>query len=145
MKGNHRKIGDTKTHDKMLISVTMKMIHSAVSESNHFLKDRHHLHLVKVAGALVEFHPHLQQIETEKFGQNLRCPLRIQEIHYHHVTQNLIRKHFNNKTTNRILRSPSQSGINLDRDPQFSPEPPTIPEDSRTLSWTRISSPTSAD
>ncbi len=29
-------IGDTKTHDKTLIPVTTKMIHSAVSESNHF-------------------------------------------------------------------------------------------------------------
>ncbi len=29
-------IGDTKTHDKTLIPVTMKMIHLAVSESNHF-------------------------------------------------------------------------------------------------------------
>jgi hypothetical protein len=30
------RIGDTKTHDKMLIPVATKMIHSAVSESNHF-------------------------------------------------------------------------------------------------------------
>jgi hypothetical protein len=30
------KIGDTKTHNKMLIPVTTKMIHSSVSESNHF-------------------------------------------------------------------------------------------------------------
>ena len=28
-------IGDTKTHDNTLIPVTTKMIHSAVSESNH--------------------------------------------------------------------------------------------------------------
>ena len=28
-----------------------------------------------------EFHPQLQQIETEKFGQNLWRPLRIQEIY----------------------------------------------------------------
>ncbi len=32
------RIGDTKTHDKMLIPVTTKMIHSAVSESNHFFE-----------------------------------------------------------------------------------------------------------
>ncbi len=30
------RIGNTKTHDKTLIPVTTKMIHSAVSESNHF-------------------------------------------------------------------------------------------------------------
>ena len=32
------RIGDTKTHNKMLIPVTTKMIHSAVSESNHFFE-----------------------------------------------------------------------------------------------------------
>ncbi len=32
------RIGDTKTHDKTLIPVTTKMIHSAVSESNHFFE-----------------------------------------------------------------------------------------------------------
>ncbi len=31
-------IGDTKTHDKTLIPVTTKMIHSAVSESNLFFE-----------------------------------------------------------------------------------------------------------
>ncbi len=31
-------IGDTKTHDKTLIPVTTKMIHLAVSESNHFFE-----------------------------------------------------------------------------------------------------------
>ena len=51
------RIGDTKTHDKTLIPVTTKMIHSAVSESNHFfLKDGRQLHLVKVVGALLHFH-----------------------------------------------------------------------------------------
>ena len=30
------RIGDTKTHNKTLIPVTTKMIHSAVNESNHF-------------------------------------------------------------------------------------------------------------
>jgi hypothetical protein len=51
------RIGDTKTHDKMLFPVTKKMIHSAVSESNQFfLKDGRHLHLVKVVGALLHFH-----------------------------------------------------------------------------------------
>ncbi len=30
------RIGDTKSHDKTLIPVTTKMIHSAVRESNHF-------------------------------------------------------------------------------------------------------------
>ncbi len=30
------RIGDTKTHNKTLIPVTTKMIHSAVSEGNHF-------------------------------------------------------------------------------------------------------------
>jgi hypothetical protein len=32
------RIGDTKTHDKTLIPVTTKMIHSAVSENNHFFE-----------------------------------------------------------------------------------------------------------
>ncbi len=32
------RIGDTKTHTKALIPVTTKMIHSAVSESNHFFE-----------------------------------------------------------------------------------------------------------
>jgi hypothetical protein len=32
------RIGDTKTHDNTLIPVTTKMIHSAVSESNHFFE-----------------------------------------------------------------------------------------------------------
>ena len=42
------RIGDTKTYDKTLIPVTTKMIHSAVSENNHFfLKDGRQLHLVK--------------------------------------------------------------------------------------------------
>ncbi len=51
------RIGDTKTHDKTLIPVTTKMIHSAVSESNcFFLKDERQLHLVKVVGALLHFH-----------------------------------------------------------------------------------------
>jgi hypothetical protein len=50
------RIGDTKTHDKTLIPVTMKLIHSAVSESNNFFKDGRQLHLVKVVGALLHFH-----------------------------------------------------------------------------------------
>jgi len=51
------RIGDTKTQNKTLIPVTTKMIHSAVSESNHFfLKDGRQLHLVKVVGALLHFH-----------------------------------------------------------------------------------------
>jgi hypothetical protein len=51
------RIKDTKTHDKTLIPVTMKMIHSAVSENNYFfLKDGRQLHLVKVVGALLHFH-----------------------------------------------------------------------------------------
>jgi hypothetical protein len=51
------RIGDTKTHDKTLIPVTMKMIHSTVNESNHFFwKDGRQLHLVKVVGALLHFH-----------------------------------------------------------------------------------------
>jgi len=42
------RIGDTKTYDKALIPVTTKMIHSAISENNHFfLKDGRQLHLVK--------------------------------------------------------------------------------------------------
>jgi hypothetical protein len=41
----------------MLIQVTTEMIHSAVSESNHFiLKDGCHFHLVKVVGVLVHYH-----------------------------------------------------------------------------------------
>ncbi len=32
------RIGDMKTHDNTLIPVTTKMIHSAVSESNHFFE-----------------------------------------------------------------------------------------------------------
>jgi hypothetical protein len=32
------RLGDTKTYDKTLIPVTTKMIHSAVSESNHFFE-----------------------------------------------------------------------------------------------------------
>ena len=51
------RIGDTKTHDKTLIPVTTKMIHSAVSENDYFfLKDGRQLHLVKVVGAILHFH-----------------------------------------------------------------------------------------
>mgnify|MGYP006200062007 FL=1 len=60
------RIGDTKTYDKTLIPVTTKMIHSAVSENNHFfLKDGRQLHLVKVVGALLHFHKFRENFNME--------------------------------------------------------------------------------
>jgi len=50
-------IGDKQIHEQMLIPVTTKMIHSAVSEDNQFvMKDGHPLHLVKVVGDIVHYH-----------------------------------------------------------------------------------------
>ena len=60
----------------------------------------------------------LQQIESDEFGQNLWCPLRIQEIFHHHGTRNLIRRHehkihdfinavtFNSEKTNIVTCHP---------------------------------------
>ena len=73
---------DTKTHDKTLIPVTTKMIHSAVSENDYFfLKDGRQLHLVKVVGAILHFHEFRDTFNMEiedgtgRMRVVLPCPL----------------------------------------------------------------------
>ncbi len=58
--------GVLKNGEHMLIPVTAKMIHSAAWDSERFvLKDGQPLHMVKLAGAIRNFHVNIKQVQND--------------------------------------------------------------------------------